>query len=192
MWDKIANKYHIWAEINSWYYRIFANEILKISKPKLVLDICSGPGVLGRELRKILDAQVVNIDSSIEMCRISRGILGDALNLPFKNEVFDLVIFCFALHELDAERAIKEAGRVLKKGGAIAIADLNPKIPDSVKILSSALLSIIFGNEYAENLLKKWKDLKSVEEIGNIIEREGFKIEHVTKRVDFWIIAKKI
>jgi len=74
----------------------------------------------------------------------------------------------------------------------IAIADLNPKIPDSMKILLSALLSVVFGREYAENLLKKWKNLKSVEEVGNIIEREGFKIEHVTERMDFWIIAKKI
>uniref|UniRef100_A0A7C2SER1 Methyltransferase domain-containing protein n=1 Tax=Archaeoglobus fulgidus TaxID=2234 RepID=A0A7C2SER1_ARCFL len=34
--------------------------------------------------------------------------------------MFDLVTFCFALHELEVERAIKEAGRVLKKGGTIA------------------------------------------------------------------------
>jgi len=192
MWNEIAEKYRTWSEINRWYYRIFANEISKFARPEIMLDICSGPGTLGEELKKIFNVQVVNIDLSIEMCRLSKGILGDAMSLPFKNEIFDLVTFCFALHELEVERAIKEAGRVLKKGGTIAIADLNPAVPDYLKIPLSAFLSAIFGVEYAENLLKKWRNLKSIDEIRCIIEGEGLKIESTVTRLDFWIIAKKI
>lgn len=192
MWDKVAGRYRDWAEMNSWYYRIFAREIAKFKRPKLVLDVCSGPGTLGREMRKIFDAEIIGIDSSREMCRISKGFLGDALNLPFKDEVFDLVTFCFALHEIDVEKAIREAKRVLKKDGIIAIADLNSRVPEILKILSSNFLSLILGPEYAENLLKKWRDFESVEEIESILKRENFKIEFVKVRLDFWLIAKKI
>jgi len=72
------------------------------------------------------------------------------------------------------------------------LADLNPAVPDYLKIPLSAFLSAIFGVEYAENLLKKWRNLKSIDEIRCIIEGEGLKIESTVTRLDFWIIAKKI
>ncbi|MEM0350554.1 MAG: methyltransferase domain-containing protein [Archaeoglobaceae archaeon] len=193
MWDRIAERYRKWAELNRWYYRAFAREISKHVDPKLIIDICSGPGILKEELEDFFpEAEIVCIDSSKEMCRIAKGILADATELPFKNGIFDLAVFCFALHELDVEKALKEAERILKRNGILAIADLNSEVPLPIKMISETFLSFILGLEYATNLSKKWKDFHRVEEIALILEKKGFDIEHCRKGFDFWIIAKKI
>ncbi|MCS7118917.1 MAG: methyltransferase domain-containing protein [Archaeoglobaceae archaeon] len=193
MWNNIAERYHIWAEMNRWYYHLFAVAISHYSNPKLVIDICGGPGILGEEIKRLFPkVEIVCVDSSKKMCKISSGILGDAMDLPFKNDVFDLAILCFALHELNIDRAIDEAKRVLKRDGIIAIADLNSEVPIWFKLISENLLSFIIGLEYAESLSKKWKNFPCAEKITQILEERGFRIEFKRTLLDFWIIAKKI
>ena len=55
-------------------------------------------------------------------------VQGDAASLPFESETFDAVISNFVFHEVrteqDKRKLVKEALRVLKKGGAFAFNDM--------------------------------------------------------------------
>jgi arsenite methyltransferase len=53
---------------------------------------------------------------------------GDMRQLPFDDGVFDVVVSSLAIHNVpgagERARALREAARVLKKGGKLAIADI--------------------------------------------------------------------
>lgn len=50
-------------------------------------------------------------------------ILGDAAKLPYPDNYFDFTLLLESIHHIGHDQAISEAGRVLKPGGAILIAD---------------------------------------------------------------------
>jgi ubiquinone/menaquinone biosynthesis C-methylase UbiE len=105
-----------------------------------VLDIGTGaanvPVALARWGRRAgVPVRVSALDISPAMLEVARRcaadypeiecVLGDALDLPFPAESFDLVLCQGALHHFDPEAAVcllKEAGRVTK--GALAVTDL--------------------------------------------------------------------
>ncbi|MEM0203728.1 MAG: methyltransferase domain-containing protein [Archaeoglobaceae archaeon] len=193
MWNDVAENYRRWAEFNRWYYRSFALFISKYVQPKLIVDVCCGPGVLSSELKNVFpNAEIVPVDLSTKMCRIARAIKADAHKLPFKNEIFDLAIFCFALHELEVQKAIKEAGRVLKKGGTIAIADLNSKTPPIMRFFAEAFLTILISPEYAKNLAVKWSAFPDCDRLVSLLQDCGFRVVYTREFFDVWIVAKKI
>ena len=53
-------------------------------------------------------------------------VCGDAMNLPFKNEVFDYYTISFGIRNvLDLKKCLSEALRVLKPGGRIMILEFS-------------------------------------------------------------------
>ena len=83
---------------------------------------------------------MVGLDLSPEMLamgvrKLSRAaranaalVRADAGRLPFADATFDAVTVSFGLHELPTgvrERAVDEAERVLRRGGALVVADLD-------------------------------------------------------------------
>lgn len=193
MWDRIAHKYTLWTKFNRWYYSLFVLTIKNFCSPRKVLDICCGPGIMKEEIRNFFpDAEVVGLDSSREMCRISKSLLGNAHHLPFKDETFDLVTFCFALHELKIREALKEAKRVLKPKGVIAIADLNSEVPETTKIFVKCFFNLIFGKEYADHLFLSWKRFPKPSQLLSELKDLNFELLHFRFIPEVCIIAKKI
>lgn len=94
----------------------------------LALDIGCGTGIILNDLEEF--SVPVGIDFSkiaMEFAK-KRGhknlICGDACNLPFKNETFDLITILGVLYNKgikDDDVAIEESCRVLRKGGIIII-----------------------------------------------------------------------
>lgn len=98
-----------------------------------VLDLCTGTGDVLFEFfgRNDFQGSAVGIDFSNEMLEIAREksinnrvakkirfIEGNALDLKFEDESFDLVTIAFGLRNLsNVEQGLKEAFRVLKPGG---------------------------------------------------------------------------
>ena len=129
------------------YGGIEANDILAdkagIRREHHVLDVCSGMGGPARYLAHRIGCRVTGLDltrsrydSAIRLTQLAKLTgpvdfrLGDALNMPFEDASFDVVIGQEAwCHVPDKARLIAESARVLKPGGAIAFTDILRREP---------------------------------------------------------------
>lgn len=103
-----------------------------------VLDVCSGIGGPARYLASRLGCRVTGLDITasrhesavrlthlVGLDRLVDFQLGNALDMPFEDGSFDVVIgeeaFC---HVPDKPRLIRECARVVKPGGRLAFTDI--------------------------------------------------------------------
>jgi len=192
VYNERATKYRIWAEKFRWYFYLFALSLRAYVTPKRILDVGCGPGLFAEVLRNVFpEALVVGIDSSLEMCKASKGIWSDAHRLPFRKNAFDLVTLHFTLHDLEIDRAFREIRRVLKDKGFLAIRDLNSEMP---RIARSMLLEALERNidrDYALYISKKIKEFPKPKEISHKLSK-NFEIKRICESFfDFDIIAMR-
>lgn len=103
-----------------------------IKNKDVILDLGCGTGILEDRILKIKkDVIIFGCDFSYSMLRILKekrnifSVCGCAQTLPFKNNLFDVVI-CFSSfpHFDDKKKTIEEIKRVLKKDGFFIISHL--------------------------------------------------------------------
>jgi len=109
-----------------------------IQKDHHVLDVCSGMGGPARYIAHCVGCRVTGIDftesryrSAIKLTEmvgldhLVDFVHGNALEMPFSNDSFDVVIGQEAwCHVPDKPRLIAECARVVKPGGVIAFTDI--------------------------------------------------------------------
>ncbi len=135
LFSHIADSYDLLNHLLSFNLdRRWRGKLAKLagSRPgALVLDLCTGTGDVALRLAQKDAKQVIGIDMSDRMLHLNRAkaaraglrskealLKADALNLPFKANVFDGVTVGFGLRNLpERDRAVSEMARVLKKGG---------------------------------------------------------------------------
>lgn len=105
----------------------------------LVLDIGCGTGLLSLKFLQKADCLIYGIDSSPEMLEIFKskidkfGLsdkisleLGDAENLGFENEKFDIIASTVTLHHVKNKHpVIKKIYKLLKPGGKFVLGDID-------------------------------------------------------------------
>jgi SAM-dependent methyltransferase len=111
-------------------------EAARVALGDRVLDVGCGTGVLARAAadRVADESQVTGLDLNEGMLAVARRLRpqidwrqGDATKLPFPVESYDAVISQFALMYFpDRTTAISEMMRVLRPGGALAVAVWGP------------------------------------------------------------------
>lgn len=141
VFNKIAERY------NAWYKTPFGKYADKLEKDLVlhfidpvkgmnILDIGSGTGNYSALLANRA-ANVVGLDSSPGMLHVAKKktkqgegdvdfILGDAENLPLKNQSFDAAVSVTSLCFIENfEKVVYEMRRIVKSSGKIVVGDLN-------------------------------------------------------------------
>lgn len=101
-----------------------------------LLDLGGGTGGLAGLLARELSCTVTVVDRSPHMLRYAQGIpgvetaVGDAAALPCPDDRFDAALVSDAFHHFDApEAALAEIARVVRPGGGVIVAELDPDRP---------------------------------------------------------------
>lgn len=137
IYDLIENSYYL---MSGQEYPDLADLILnhwRLVKPKdNIIDIGAGSGALALELLEYIDVYFELCDTDREkMSSVSFNSsislnVADAAELHFTDESFDVVFCINALHHFErAVPSLKEAARVLKRGGKLLIVEYEKKHP---------------------------------------------------------------
>ena len=117
-------------------YKEITGLVIKHLKSGKILEIGPGPGYLSIEIAKLGDFQITGLDISETMVEIARRNaqeagadvvfkLGDASNVPFRDNTFDFIISSGSLHHWkEPVKVINEVYRVLKTDGEALIDDV--------------------------------------------------------------------
>lgn len=143
-------------------FRNLALKDLDINKETKILDLCCGAGQTTQFLVNYSD-NVTGLDlSPLAISKAKKNVPsasfveGFAENLPFQDNLFDLVHTSVALHEmttLELEQIFEEVYRVLKPNGIFTFIDLHQ--PNNLLFLPGlAIFMWLFETETAWELLK--------------------------------------
>jgi demethylmenaquinone methyltransferase/2-methoxy-6-polyprenyl-1,4-benzoquinol methylase len=141
LFDGIARSYEGPAELFSFFqygrWRRFLVSQLRLPAHASVLDVCTGTGLVARDIARRSASRVLGIDLAsgmideaqrkLEVGALPRSISlvkARAESLPFLDSSFDAVVFTFLLrYVLDAEATLNQLARVLRPGGQMLSLD---------------------------------------------------------------------
>ncbi len=120
------------------HYQTLMHE-LKLRGDEKLLDVGCGPGIIALEAaRRLPQGHLTGIDISSNMIELAKGLaaedgatnvsfqVGDALNLDFPDNSFDVVISSLVFPWVpDQKRHLAEIHRVLKPGGRLGLVTLS-------------------------------------------------------------------
>ncbi len=122
---------------------------LVIDADSYVLDAGSGTGIvtLGFQDAGFRPKKTIALDLSANSLKIAReqfrkekkidaanieSVQGNVLELPFRDDTFDLVLTCGVLEYVSLDAGLKELSRVLKPGGKLVFIPVKPSFVGSV------------------------------------------------------------
>jgi ubiquinone/menaquinone biosynthesis C-methylase UbiE len=154
-------------------------EFTGAEKGAKILDVATGTGKQAFAFAG-KGYSVTGIDSSEDMLKFARlhnkyenaqFMVGDAANLPFEENSFDVATISLALHEMSLavrQKVVAEMARVTMNGGIITVVDFAlPRGKMANKIVYTVIKS--FESEYYPEFIKS--DLPA------LLENAGIKIE---------------
>ncbi|WXG45691.1 MAG: class I SAM-dependent methyltransferase [Candidatus Atabeyarchaeum deiterrae] len=170
------------------FHKNVADEVTSRISSGRILDVGTGPGYLPLQIAKrSKHLEIVGIDLSPAMIEMATrnaetmGVaqrvkfrIGDAANLPFEDDYFDLVISTLSMHHwLKPTKCLKEDNRVLKKGGEAWIYEFRRDTTREVnaqlkarygRFMSFLLLNIV--RAHSSMYLNEVEEVLSSSEIG--------------------------
>lgn len=182
----------------SWRAKTMAS--IDIPKNGQILDVAAGTGDWTIALAKELGdkGHVTGFDLSSEMLAVARekvreaGVSfwvtltqGNAMELPYEDDTFDLVTIGFGLRNLpDAEKGMQELYRVLKPGGQLVVLETsqpdNPVIKPFWKMYFKGVMPMM-GKVFAHDkdsydyLEKTTEEFMSFTALADLMRETGFK-----------------
>src|SRR3989344_6378741 len=184
-----AKSYNNIANRLKWLNDAFVVNALNIGVTYVkILDIGTGPGFIPIDIaQRNLDFTIYATDESKAMLTIAEnnikdasieGIIlqqADALELPFGNNYFDLVISNSTLHHIDKpSQFFKEAYRVMKQDGAMFLSDLRrPVNQEELEELLNIMTTPDYTKEEFAEVENSLKAAYSPQEVQDILKKSG-------------------
>ena len=189
-----------------WSYTGFVNklfEVTPIQNEDVILDIATGTGVIPNRLvlDGFVDHQIHGLDitmSMLEHAKLRFGnnhtknhialVCASAMEIPYRNESFSLVICGLATHHMSVEQLLVEGQRILRHDGRLSIIDAGGSfywnIPGA-KLLLRLAAFIYFS--MTESYSRAWAEASAVsnvrttEEWYSILSETGFNSIEILK-----------
>lgn len=167
-------------------------EELEISNGDKILDIGCGNGYYLSLLNRLnLNVVLVGIDNDKVALRdakifISNDkvklIYGNAQNLPFKNNSFDKLIMSEVIeHVEDEKKVLREAIRVIKKGGILTLTTCNIDYPflwDPINWVLQHLFNTHIRKGFWAGIWNQHLRLYKKNEVSKLVKETGFRIDN--------------
>ena len=145
----------------------------KITSNTFALEIGCGTGLFTRKISESTKCKIIAIDISEDLLKIAKDKIatvdfrtGDAMNLDFTDNMFDVVFGSSVLHHLDMEKTYNEMFRVLKPGGRIVFAEPNMLNPQIFIQKNIPIIKKYLGDSPDETAIIRWKTKNQLENIG--------------------------
>lgn len=214
MFDSISSDYNFMNDVMSFgLHKIIKEQCIKllcIQDGFNIVDLCSGTGDLAMLIKKHYPkTHVTGVDFSEKMIekanrykeilctkRHSDGfspkefninfLQGDATNLPFADNSFDVVTMGFGLRNIyNAEKAVEEVFRILKPNGLFMHVDFGEKnFFSSIFNIIALIVAKIHSRNFSaySYLIKSKKEFLTPDDLIKDFENKGFKL---VQRKDF-------
>lgn len=188
-YNMIANYYDwfhhlqtLWADT---YHREEVAKTITAKNGALILDVCCGTALSTVELFKYnKNPRIFGIDQSYRMLlrgkrniykkvRSAKIILSQAnsTNLPFAPDTFDWLVSVYGLSGIsDLDGFMREATRVLKRGGGICIAEMCAPPSNAHAIFKS------INNSIVSPIIKAIWEFQNIDPVA-LLKEYGFTIE---------------
>ena len=172
--------------------------------PETVIDLCCGTGDVAIKIAEFSSGKVkiVGYDFNSDMLDIAKikvskrhlksieFTLGEAANIPFKDNTYDCMTIAFGFRNLcfenpDFEKHMQEMNRLLKKGGKLIILESGVPSNPVIKLFYKLHLHIILiplggllsGNRMAyKYLVRSAENFFSIDELKQLLLRFGFEM----------------
>ena len=205
VFDNVAFRYDLMNDLMSaGLHRLWKDNFIDWLAPRKnthLLDVAGGTGDIAFRFSKKTknQAKVTILDRNENMLnegkrRLYVGqiapnlewVCGDAMNLPFKNEIFDYYTISFGIRNvLDLKKCLSEALRVLKPGGRIMILEFSKvenetlnKIYDAFSFNVVPRLGKLIANdaESYQYLIESIRKFPSQEKLASLVSEAGFRL----------------
>jgi ubiquinone/menaquinone biosynthesis C-methylase UbiE len=157
----------------------------------ILLDLGAGSGEGKPEsysLKGLIKA-LIGVDINKELNKneiVDKKIFGDAYNLPFKKEAFDLVYADYLLeHILEPEKFVKEVSRILKNGGVFIFR--TPNLYNYVALIArlmpgifkEALVKFLKKHGFNNENFPAFYKMNTVRNLKKLFLGKGFSVEKI-------------
>ena len=128
-----------------------------VKEAGLILDVGCGSGMVTRDIAHLTKGKIIAIDGSEEMIKVAKKILkmyknvemriGEAENLPFEDNKFDIVTCNLLLMwAQNPQKVVNEMARVTKPGGTV-LASIEPDYGGKLHYPENPKVDPIFAGE---------------------------------------------
>ena len=159
-------------------YQMMYDRIPTVIKGKDVLEIATGPGLLAKHIAYAANKMTATDYSEGMIAEAKKGEyssnlifeVADAVNLPYDDSSFDVVLIANALHVMpNPEKALAEIKRVLKKNGILIAPNFINHNGGFLSRIWSGILKLA-GIRFEH----QWQE----EEYIQFLEENGWKVEY--------------
>lgn len=161
-------------------YRHRLYEKVEVKTKRDILDAGCGTGVITADIASLTTGDVIGIDIDSEKLEQAKILVSDSvtlleadvLQLPFKDETFDLVIFSVLLIYIkNQQRAVNEMARVTKKNG-IVLATTEPDYAGAIFYPENEMYSL-----FLKDLEEMGADFCTGRKLRSLFSKAGLQTE---------------